>query len=81
MPGTDPRSARAKFCSFRVRDPKKFDKKSFRTKPRGKNVRITTACPKGKYNRRTEKCRVGVQLQTILKRKVRGKCPRAPKRR
>lgn len=80
MPGTDPRSKKAKFCSFRVRNPSMFDKKSFRTKKRGKNTRIVVGCPKGKYNRKTEKCKVGTRVQTILRRKVNGKCPKAPRR-
>lgn len=66
----------AKYCHERVSSPRKYDKRSFRTKSVGKRGhKIVTGCPKGEYNRRTSKCRVAVGLQAILHPEGEKKCP------
>ena len=54
------------FCHCRILAPSKFDPKSFRTVRPKKGVLITVGCPKGKFNRRTKKCRVGTKAQRIM---------------
>ena len=61
----------------RIKNPKKFDKRSFRRKPVGKSktVALVVACPKGKFDpkktlkvrgRRVKgKCKVGMRVQSI----------------
>lgn len=58
----------------RQEDPKKFDKRSFRTKTPCKNkkkckVKIVLGCPKGKYNSKSKKCKVPLKVQTILEKR------------
>lgn len=55
----------------RVKDPKKFDKRSFRTKDVGKpgHTKIIVACPKGKYDSKKKRCKVGMQTQAIIEKK------------
>jgi hypothetical protein len=55
----------------RVKDPKKFDKRSFRTKDVGRpgHHKIIVACPKGKYNAKAKKCKVGTQVQAIIEKR------------
>jgi len=55
------------FCWERVRDPKEFDRRSFRqvTPPGRGDVRIVIGCPKGKWDPRAKKCKVGTRAQTI----------------
>jgi len=55
------------YCRERLKDPRKFDKASFRFKrtPR-KGYGLIFACPKGKWNSRLKKCRVKMQLQAKL---------------
>jgi len=47
----------------RIKDPDKFDKRSFRTIKRGDHL-IVVACPKGKW--KGGKCQVAMELQAIL---------------
>jgi hypothetical protein len=61
----NPYSSRAKFCPERIESPKKFDPRSFRTKV-ARAHRLTFGCPKGKWDPKTETCKVPVQLQRIL---------------
>lgn len=63
------------FCRKRIRSPKQFDRRSFRVVKPNKNTFITTACPKGKYNPKTKRCKVGLKTQSIAKRKIGKKCP------
>lgn len=61
-------------CRKRVKSPKKFDKKSFRSKRVSKRTRLIVACPKGKFKK--GRCSVGMQLQSIIKKKKKdGSCP------
>jgi len=66
-------------CRKRIVDPKKFDKRSFRTKDVGRKgfTKIIVACPKGEYNARKKRCSVGMKTQSIIKKKNKdGSCPR-----
>jgi len=64
-------------CRKRMEDPKKFDKRSFRSKKINKNTRIIVACPKGEYDSKNKKCRVGLQIQSFIKKKNNnGTCPK-----
>jgi hypothetical protein len=50
----------------RLVHPRVFDPRSFRTIKRGDRY-VTIACPKGKYNPRTEKCRIGTRAQRLMR--------------
>lgn len=82
MPGTDPRGKKAKYCSYRQINPSKCARGSFRTKLIGRSIARTFCCPKGFYDKKREKCRVGTITQTVLKKKLpSGKCPKMKRRR
>lgn len=53
---------------MRVKSPGKFDKRSFRTKDVGRKgyTKIIIGCPKGKYDAKKKKCKVGTQTQAVL---------------
>jgi hypothetical protein len=79
--GIDCGRSGAKYCRERQASPRKFDRRSFRTKPIGK-IRIVVGCPKGKWSparqRETGKgCKVGLRIQTILRPKSSPKCKSA----
>jgi len=64
-------------CRKRVADPRKFDKRSFRSKRLSKETRIIIACPKSQYDSKKKKCKVGMQKQSIIKKKNKdGSCPK-----
>ena len=65
-----------KFCVKRIENPKKFAKDSFRTIKVSKNVRVTIGCPKGKWNKRSKRCKVGTRAQRVMVKPKKGKCPR-----
>lgn len=53
--------------AIRVEDPRDFDKKSFKTTmipAKSGKVNIITGCPKGKWNKKTKRCSVGMPTQT-----------------
>lgn len=56
----------AKYIRKRQRSPKSCAPGSFRTIKRGKN-RIVICCPRGHWNRKRQRCRVGTRAQSILK--------------
>lgn len=64
------------FCRYRQKPVKAFDKRSFRTKKISKETDIVIACPRGKWNNTTKRCKVGTQAQTILKKRHGKKCPK-----
>lgn len=53
---------------IRVESPRYFDKRSFRTKDVGRRgfTKIVVGCPKGKYDSKKGKCKVGTKTQAIL---------------
>lgn len=65
------RKSHSKYIRKRIKDPKKFDKRSFRTKDVGRpeHHKIIIGCPKGKYNAKTKKCKVGMQVQSVMEKK------------
>ena len=56
----------ANFTRHRQREPRTCAKGSFRTIKRGK-TRIVVCCPRGKWSKRSRRCRVGMRAQSILK--------------
>lgn len=56
------------FKHCRIAPPELFTKKSFRTKTvdKKRDIKITVACPKGKYDAKKEKCKVGMRAQKIM---------------
>lgn len=56
---------KGRYCRARKASPAKFAKRSLRTTKRGK-VRIVIGCPKGKWDKRKKRCKVGTRVQTIL---------------
>lgn len=57
-----------KYVRVRLRSPKLFDKRSFRTIDPGRKgyTKLVVACPKGKYDKRKKKCKVGMKAQALL---------------
>lgn len=65
------------YCRKRIVSPKVCALSSFRVKAVKKGVKLTICCPKGSYDRKTKRCKVGTITQSIMKRKTRaGTCPR-----
>jgi len=52
----------------RERSPRSCARGSFRTVKRG-TARIVVCCPKGHWNRKARRCRVGTRAQSILTRR------------
>jgi hypothetical protein len=52
----------------RLRSPRSCSPGSFRTVKRGR-TRIVVCCPRGKWNRRSRRCRVGTMAQSILRKR------------
>lgn len=63
--------SRKKFKRTTVRDKKYFDKDSFRTIDPGrpKKTMLVIGCPKGKYDKKKNMCKVGTRVQAILEEK------------
>ncbi len=47
-----------------------FDPRSFRVKKVGKGYRIVFGCPKGEWQPRKQRCKVGVRIQKVMKPKL-----------
>ena len=65
----NPYSSRSRFKHKRLESPSKFDKRSFRTITQPDGTEITIGCPKGKWDAKRKRCRVGTRAQRILKPK------------
>jgi hypothetical protein len=63
------------FCREEKRDPALFDKQSFRTISPNPDTRIIIACPKGKWNNKHKRCKVGTKTISILRKVGTRKCP------
>ena len=52
----------------RIQSPKQFDKRSFRTISTGdkKGTKLIIGCPKGKYDAKKKRCKVGTRAQSKL---------------
>lgn len=61
-----------RYKRVRIQSPRKFDKRSFRTIDPGRPgyTKVIVACPKGQYNRKTDRCKVGLQQQSVLYERV-----------
>ncbi len=68
------RPSRAQYCPEQLADPGRFDPRSFRT-VQTDGHRVTIGCPKGQYDARRRRCRVGTRAQRILHPAGEGKCP------
>ena len=57
-----------KYHRVRVKSPKSFDSKSLRVKDVGRKgfTKIVVGCPKGKYDSKKKRCKVGTKTQAIL---------------
>jgi hypothetical protein len=55
------------YCKRVVANKRKFDKRSFRWKKRGR-VAVLVACPRGHWNNSTKQCAVGTRAQKVLVR-------------
>lgn len=69
-----PYSSKARFIHSRVESPRRFDKRSMRVKKIGTHgTKIVVGCPKGHWHpkgRKGGKCDVGMQVQSVLRPKV-----------
>ncbi|MGH7376140.1 MAG: hypothetical protein ACREKK_01800, partial [Candidatus Methylomirabilales bacterium] len=70
------RPSRATYCPERVAPPGRFDPRSFRT-VRTDGHLVTVGCPKGKYDARRKRCKVGTRAQRILHPPGEAICPLA----
>ena len=67
----NPYSSRSRFKHKRIESPSHFDKRSFRTIKTPSGDEITIGCPKGKYDAKRKRCKVGTRAQRVLKPKRR----------
>lgn len=67
-----PRELTRNFVRRRAGEKSQCARGSFRTVKKGKH-RIVVCCPKGKWSRRSKRCRTGMRAQSILHRR---KAPR-----
>jgi len=65
-------------CKEVVAPKSKFDKRSFRWKKSGRGL-ILIGCPKGKWNARTQRCKVGTRAHEVLHR-AKKRCPAGERR-
>lgn len=66
MPGIE---CKGNTCRERKASPKRFDKRSFRTKRVAKKTLLVLACPVGKWQPRKERCKVPMQVQSIVRKR------------
>lgn len=58
-------------------NPRKlFDRRSFRWSPLKDHSRVLIGCPKGEWNDRTKRCRVGTKAHKIYLFSNKKRCPR-----
>jgi len=68
------RASRATLCPERVAAKGRFDPRSFRT-VRTDGHLVTVGCPKGQYDARRKRCKVGTRAQRILHPPGESTCP------
>lgn len=68
------RASRATYCPEQVAPKGRFDRRSFRTVV-SDGHRVTVGCPKGKWDPRRQRCKVGTQAQRILHPEGEATCP------
>ncbi len=61
--------SKARYKHIRVRSPKEFDPRSFRVIDPGRPgyTKLVIGCPKGKWDNRRKRCKVGTRVQAILR--------------
>ena len=72
----NPRSSR--YHEIPLEASKDFDKRSFRTITQPDGTEVTIGCPKGKFDAKRKRCKVGTRAQRVLKPKRRRKNPGRP---
>lgn len=68
------KKSRSTYRRVRQADPRKFDRRSFRTKPSGKfGVKVVVGCPKGRWHPKAKgkQCDTAMRIQSILMPKKR----------
>lgn len=73
-PARRARASRATYCPERVAAKGRFDPRSFRT-VRTDGHLVTVGCPKGEYDARRQRCKVGTRAQRILHPPGENTCP------
>lgn len=73
------RKMKGTFCEERLAPKTQFDKRSFRYKKSGK-AWVLVACPKGKWNTKAARCRVGMRAHKLLAPPKGKSCPIGAKR-
>jgi hypothetical protein len=73
------RKIKGKFCEEKVAVKTKFDKRSFRYKKSGKTW-VIIGCPKGKWNAKAKRCKVGTRAHKLLAPRHGTSCPIGAKR-
>lgn len=68
------RPSRAIYCPERLESPGRFDPRSFRTVQTDGHL-VTIGCPRGQYDARAGRCRVGTRAQRILHPPGERACP------
>jgi len=53
------------YCKKVVANKRRFDRRSFRWKRSGRAM-VLVACPRGHWNNRSQRCRVGTRAQKVL---------------
>ncbi len=66
------------FTSKRLESPSHFDRRSFRTVVQDNGTEVIIGCPKGHYDAKTGRCRVGTRAQAIRTPKSEKKRKRNP---
>lgn len=68
------RPSHARYCHKRLASPKTFARASFRVVSIGKGKKMVVGCPRGEFDRKRGRCRVGTRGQAILKPIAKGHC-------
>lgn len=65
------------YCKKVLVDRRRFDPRSFRAKRVSKRTLITIGCPRGSWDNKKKRCKVGTRAQRIMKKQTKaGTCPR-----
>lgn len=67
------------FCKEIVEPKRAFDPRSFRWLKRGK-AKVLIGCPKGKWDARAERCKVGTRAHVVERPTKGSRCPRGQRR-
>lgn len=73
------RKIKGAFCEEKISVKSKFDKRSFRYKKSGK-AWLIIGCPRGKWNTKTKRCKVGTRAHKLLAPPRGHACPVGAKR-